>query len=145
MRSCDAEVFEYFAGKPAGLARSADVLLVLDSGEELPVHSAFLTAHSNLFCDMLSVARKSAEKAKLPVTDCSKDSAVALLNYIYDTGFGDREQVDKAQEIVHLADKLGMPGAIRFYDDFLFAKVESDGRAPVLWPWVRTGHIIACK
>ncbi len=43
----------YFIGKPIAFQQSADVLLVLDSSEEVPVHSAFLSAHSSVFCEIL--------------------------------------------------------------------------------------------
>lgn len=56
MEPCNDDL-PYFAGKPAGFSRSADVLLVLDSGEELPVHCAFLASHSHVLCEMISIER----------------------------------------------------------------------------------------
>ncbi len=48
-----ADQLSYFDGTPEGFRTSVDLVFCLNSGEELPVHSAFLCAQSQIFCDML--------------------------------------------------------------------------------------------
>ena len=38
--------------KPSGFAAGADVVFVLDGGNELKAHSVMLAAHSQVMCDM---------------------------------------------------------------------------------------------
>lgn len=52
----------HFREAPAGVVHRADVLLILDSGEELPVHSAFLFAHSQTFYEILSASSAEAQR-----------------------------------------------------------------------------------
>lgn len=73
----------YLTGKPSAFVDSADVLLVLDSGEELPVHSTFLSARSDVLSNMLSLKRQNEGKLQLPFPNCCKESACALLKYLY--------------------------------------------------------------
>ena len=76
----------HFIRKPEGFTETADVLLVLDSGEEFPAHSAFLSAYSETLCNMLRTitpTEKETAVLRLPFPDCTKEAAKAFLLYVY--------------------------------------------------------------
>ena len=76
-----SEDLPYFRESPAGFTDNADVLLILDTGEELPVHSALLCAHSQTFYDILSTSSAEDER-RLPLPNCDKKEAVVFLQYL---------------------------------------------------------------
>ncbi len=79
--------YTYLHGKPESFVNSCDVLLKLDDGSKLPAHSLFLASHSRVCADMLDGGPLSAasalNKIELPLTDCSKDTAISLLKVLY--------------------------------------------------------------
>ena len=79
--------YEYLEGRPEGCLKSCDVLVKLDDGSELPVHSRLLALYSNVVADMcddgpLSTAT-AKKKAKLPLTDCTRAAAIMFLKVVY--------------------------------------------------------------
>ena len=76
----------YFVGKPESFQQSADVLLVLDSKQELPVHSAFLAAHSSVLCEILTATKPEdgvVALRRVPLPDCSEQAVNALMLCLY--------------------------------------------------------------
>lgn len=123
----------YLADKPAGFANSADVVLVIDSGEELPVHSPFLAARSDILNDMLSIQRSSKERLRLPFPCCSKEEACALLKYIYVMDRSDSDVTDDAPKIMELAHRYNMGELLDSIKRALSRQVTSSGDSTALW------------
>ncbi len=102
----------YLDGKPEGFVKSCDVLLKLDDGSQLPAHSHILTLHSKVCADMLDDGPLSAasalKKVELPLTDCSKDTAVSLLEVLYSYQPVEEITQDNSMAIAGLAHKLDM-------------------------------------
>ena len=72
----------YFAGTSAEFQATADVLLQLQCGLQLPVHSVLLASTSPVLCDMLKMAASLVEagsKALLPLNDVTVEEAVDIL------------------------------------------------------------------
>ena len=59
----------YLTDKPAAFKDTADMDILLDSGEVLPVHSSYLTAHSSVLCDMVLTEGDSYEGRIWPKKD----------------------------------------------------------------------------
>lgn len=129
----DKQCLPYFAGKRAAFVNNADVFLLLDSGEALPVHSAYLTSHSEVFSDMLSIERPSSAQLYVPFPDCSMDNACALLWYIYAMDRDEDDVIKRAPMILELADKLKMKAVLQSINNVLSANVADDGKASRLW------------
>lgn len=114
-------LLSYYEDKPEGLVNSADVFLVLDTGEELPVHSAFLSAQSQVFCDMLSnddlLCTSKAKLRRLPLKDCTREAACAWLSYAYHA----RKPCSlvEADDVLHLAHMFNMREILDRFDEFL--------------------------
>jgi len=72
----------YFAGTSAEFQATADVLLQLQCGVQLPVHSVLLASASPILCDMLKMAaglEEAGSKALLPLDDFSQQEVVDIL------------------------------------------------------------------
>ncbi len=128
----------YLLGKPGWFRKSADVLLVLDSGKELPVHSNIFSLHSEILCDMFTSTAntelKMGASCRLPFPGCSEEEANALLLHVYDPeGRSHALSIKSAQSLSSLAHKYGLDGTLRQCDDFLASKVQADGQSKDLW------------
>ena len=88
------------------------MLLKLDDKSQLPAHSQILALHSKVCADMLDdgplPAASAVKKAVLPLTDCSKDTAVSLLNVLYSYQPVKMITQDFSMAIASLAHKLDM-------------------------------------
>ena len=67
--------------------KGCDVLLKLDDGTELPTHSHNLARASKVCEAMLDDGvlggTSTSEKVILPITDCSRATAISLLSALY--------------------------------------------------------------
>lgn len=115
----------YFRKAPAGVVDSADVLLILDSGEEMPVHSAFLCAHSQTFYEILSASKAEGQR-RLPLPSCDLKAALVFLQYLYaaDTGELLKTNEQSARCVAAFAHKFAMASVLDQCDKFLAAKVQ---------------------
>ena len=104
----------YLDDAPEGFKSCCDVLLKVDDGSELPAHSQILAKYSSVVADMLSdgpLCRAShLEKASLPLTDCSRATAISLMAMLYS---GPRQAIhhireDTSMQIASLAHKLNI-------------------------------------
>lgn len=130
----------YLEGKPESFKNSTDIILVLDSGDELPVHSAIISAHSEPLCEILTL--KQGKKAKVadgksinrvPFPDCSQSAAVSFLQYLYTLNPAEVLTIKSAQSVVHLAHKFDLEPALRQCDLFLHKFTNERGESPKLW------------
>lgn len=112
-------------GQACRLKKSADVLLILDTGEKLPVHSSFLAVHPDVSCQIFSSEPPSEGSIWLPFPDSSRESACALLQYIYALTGEERLSTEHAQAIIPLAYNFKMTKALHEIDSRLCAKVFS--------------------
>ncbi len=101
----------------------ADVLLVISTGQKLPAHSAYLTAHSSVFSGMLEAhfagdSQKNGPAA-IPLPDCSLQEAEAFLCYLYHLPTDVQLNPDSARAIVKLAHKFNVGTALQQCDEFL--------------------------
>ena len=104
----------YLADAPEGFAKSCDVLLKLDDGSYLPAHSQVLARSSSVFANMLDDGPLSSAlakaKATVPLSDCSRATAVTLLTGVYSPQHRDFMNKNKQTGIVvaSLAHRLNM-------------------------------------
>ena len=111
----DTPCTSYVDDAPENFAKSCNVLLKLDDGSELPAHSQILARFSSVCADMhdddgpLSCASCS-KKVHLPLTDCSRATAVSFLSVVYSTQQFEqiKKSKDNRMEIALLAHKLNM-------------------------------------
>ena len=93
----------YLEAVPEGFGCGCDMLLELDDGSELRAHSQILARYSSVFADMLfhgPLYRAShLEKVSLPLTDCSRATAISLMTMLYSGLF---------QPIHHITDNYSM-------------------------------------
>ena len=80
----------YLALRPDSPSRTSDVLLKLDDGTTLPVHSRVLAQYSPVFRDMFDLgddeplpAATPATREELPFTDCPREVAIGFLSILY--------------------------------------------------------------
>ena len=91
-----------------------------------------LSTHSNVLCDMLSIASDT-----FPLPDCSLDTAVRCLTFIYE---GNAPallpmQLERVPDVMRFYDKYDMYGALELYDELLASRVTEKGDSPTLWVW----------
>ena len=102
----------YLDGTPETFAKSCDVLLRLDDGSELPAHSQVLARLSNVCASMLDdgplSGASTSKKTTLPLSDCSKATAINLLAVIYSAQPTQHIESDSAMALASLAHKLDM-------------------------------------
>lgn len=97
---------------PEGLVESCNILLTLDDGSALPVHSQVLARCSPLFHGMVNdgtLSSASAEKKTIiPFSGCSREEATSFLSAIY--SIRPHEHIDEASalSIARLGDKYGV-------------------------------------
>ena len=107
-----AEECDYLGDAPKSFAKSCDVLLKLDDGIELPVHSQVLARLSSVCANMLDDGPLShatpLKKATLPLTDCSRDTVINLLKVIYAVQPDKHIKSDSCTALAGLAHKLDM-------------------------------------
>ena len=81
------EEYIYLREGPEGLCQSCDILLILDDGSKLPVHSSVLARCSPLFNEMANEGTLSKAPAgsmvTVPFTDCSQEEATSFLSVLY--------------------------------------------------------------
>ncbi len=104
--------YDYLDGKPEIFEKCCDVLLKLDDGSKLPVHSPILAQYSTVVADMLDdgpLSTTSAkQRAELPLTDCTRDTANRFLTVLYSHEAVKHITKDTSMDIASLAHKLNM-------------------------------------
>ena len=97
---------------PEGLHESCDLLLSLDDGSEVPVHSQVLARCSPVFHGMLKeqlLSKSSAaKKTTVPFGDCSLEVATSFLLAIYSLRPHQQLNKETALTIARLGDKYGV-------------------------------------
>ncbi len=80
----------HLALRPDSRPQTCDILLRLDDGTTLPVHSRVLAQHSMFFRDMLDLgdagplsAASAACKVEVPLSDCPREVASGTLSILY--------------------------------------------------------------
>lgn len=123
----EGELFSYLEGKPESFKSTADVILVLDCGEELPVHSSILSAHSEPLSDMLLSTRpikrartdSLSSVIKVPFPNCSSTDADVFLRHMYSLDTAKTLSMENAKCVVPLAHKFAVKPALCQYDLFM--------------------------
>ncbi len=99
----------YLAEGSQGLQNTCDVLLKLDDGTELPVHSQVLARCIPVFYGMMDSGTLSAtsvlNKVSVPFSDCSVEEAKHFLSAIYSFRAHDHIDKDCALSIARLSHK----------------------------------------
>ena len=102
----------YLAAGPQGLLESCDLLLTLDDGSELPVHSQVMARCSLVFQGMVNegvlLNASAATKITLPFSECSRKEATDFLCVIY--SMRSHVHIDEASAlpIARLGNKYGV-------------------------------------
>ncbi len=86
--SAMGEECPYLRGAPKCFDKSCDVLLKLDDGSEVPVHSQILARYSSVCANMLDdegplSSASVSKQAHMPLTDCSRAAVVSFLSVLY--------------------------------------------------------------
>ena len=116
--------------KPEGFAGGADVVLVLpdDDNKEVPAHSAFLAAQSQVLCDMsyrspLSdckpVARSGGEAWRVPLPNTNLEQATRFLKVVY---FQEEINLPNKAAVLAMIDllhRLNCPAALEKLDVYI--------------------------
>ena len=106
------ENYGYLMEGSEGLFESCDILLILDDGSDLPVHSQVLARCSPLFHGMLNEGTLSsasaAKKIILPFSGCSREEATDFLSVIYSLRPHKYIDVTSALSIARLGDNYGV-------------------------------------
>lgn len=102
----------YMADGPDDLEESCDVLLKLDGGKELPVHSQVLARCMPMFSGMIAdgpLPRASAENAvSVPFSECSVEEATHFLSALYSVRSSDFINGDSALFMARLSHKYAV-------------------------------------
>ena len=102
----------YLGERPEDFIKSCDILLSLDDGTELPVHSPVLARCSPVFRGMVAEGTlATAGKGKpvtVPFSECSREEATKFLSVLY--YLKPHEHINKASalSIARLGDKYGV-------------------------------------
>ena len=108
----------YLAQGPTDLLESCDVLLKLDDGTELPVHSQILARCMSVFSGMVAtggpLSKASADNViSVPFNDCSMEDASLFLSAVYSSRALEHLQ-KSALSNARLSHKYG--GEVRSYN-----------------------------
>ena len=102
----------YLAEGPQGLLRTCDVVLKLDDGTEMPVHSQLLARCPPVFLGMLDggpLSEASASKVvSVPFSECSVKEAQNFLSAINSFRPFEHIDIDSAFSIARLSHKYGV-------------------------------------
>ena len=102
----------YLAGGPDDLVESCDVLLKLDDGTELPVHSQVLARCMPVFSGMVAAGGPLADASaknviSLPFSECSLEEANRFLSATYSYKASEYIDEGSAFSIAQLSHKYG--------------------------------------
>lgn len=102
----------YLAEGPQDLLDSCDVLLKLDDGSELPVHSPVLARCMSVFSGMVAggpLSNASAtDTVSVPFSECSLEEATQLLSALYSVDPSEHITKTSALSISRLSHKYGV-------------------------------------
>ena len=76
----------YLKGKTEAFFKMADAVLVLDDGQQLPVHSTVLAKHSTGFCEAFAAHKEPplpSKQCRVPLEDCTEAEACLFLEFFY--------------------------------------------------------------
>lgn len=131
----------YLKDKPAAFKDTADMDILLDSGEVLPVHSSYLTAHSSVLCDMVLTEGVSYEgriwpkkDLKLPLPDTTYQEACEFLTALYSFEGQKSISIEMLHSVVKVAHKFDMSNILDSCDERLANLANFDGKSDIqLW------------
>ena len=102
----------YLAEGSQGLQKTCDVVLKLDDGTELPVHSQVLARCPPVFFGMLDggpLSEASASKVvSVPFSECSVKEAQCFLSIIYSLRGSEHIDIHSALSLARLSHKYGV-------------------------------------
>ena len=102
----------YLANGPEDLRESCDVVLKLDYGTTLPIHSQVLARRMSVFSGMVAggpLTKASAENVvSAPFSDCTVEEATRFLSAIYSVRASDFINAESAMSIARLSHKYGV-------------------------------------
>ena len=102
----------YLMEGPEGLRETCDVLLNLDDGTQLPVHSPVIARCSPLFHSMLAegilINTSAASNVALAFGECSQEEAIAFLSVVYSLAPHKHIVKESAMSVARLGDKYGV-------------------------------------
>ena len=109
--------------------KTADVLLVLDSGVAILCHSQVLSTHSTVLSNMFrDVGSQHDNKVRIPLTDFTEAQCSALLNYLYNCSVSsesaafashDAANHDAAAAVARFAHTYDAPHALLHVEAYL--------------------------
>ena len=127
----------YLQGTTPFFQGLTDVLLMITTGEELPAHSAYLTAYSSVFSGVLEAHSTSKSHgtwpARIPLPDCTLQEAEIFLCYLYRMRADAQLTPTSARAIVKLAHKFDVKVALEQCDQFLAQQAALNIRTNILW------------
>lgn len=128
----------YFANKPAFFCDAADMVIVLDNSDRLPVHSDYLTAHSTVLGDIISTdgERRKKGKPELPLPDTTNQEACHFLSLLYDFDRQKLISADTLPSILKIAHKFDMAEVLSSCDERMANLASFDGKSKIKL-WVR--------
>lgn len=106
------EEYCYLKEGPEGLRQNCDILLSLDDGSKVPVHSSVLARCSPLFNGMVNEGTLSRATAgstvTVPFTDCSQEEATSFLSVMYSLRPQKHINATSGLSIAQIADNCGV-------------------------------------
>ena len=116
--------------------KTADVLLLLDSGAAILCHSQILCLHSAVLRNMLAdlvASQRTTKRLRIPLADFTEAQCSALLAYFYNCGvsgkgtlldYDDSANYSAAVAVARFAHKYDAPHALRHAEAHLAVMVE---------------------
>ena len=132
----EKHLLPYLTDKPAAFQDAADINILLDSGDILPVHSIYLTAHSSVLCDMVLTEGVSYEgriwpkkDLKLPLPDTTYEEACDFLTALYSFEGQKSISTDMLPSVAKIAHKFDMSKILDSCDERLANLANFDGKS----------------
>ena len=135
----------YLVDKPERFGEFADLILVLDDGERLPVHSCYLVAQSQVLCDIILTAKEERQLLKdslpyqeLHLPDTTYKEACDFLTAVYILNGTDTLSFDIGilPGLLKVAHKFGMQKILNVCDQRCAAMANYDNSTGFTL-WVR--------
>jgi hypothetical protein len=134
-------VLPYFEGKPAQFRDTADIEILLDSGDLLPVHSMHLAEHSSVLCDIILTDGSGSdgkirpkEDLQLPLPDTTFSEACDFLAILYNYDRQESISANTLPSILKIAYKFDMPKVLDSCDKRMASMASFKGKSKIsLW------------
>lgn len=113
---------------------SADAVLVLDTGEQLPVHSCFLQHKSTVLAEAVRLAQQSRNqdgKTTVPLPSTSEEEARLLIALVYahhpDWYLADLDR-DDFWPLIRACHRFGFDNLLKALDEYMSSEVSYEAR-----------------